>query len=72
MSKLNEMIYMGLSHHVVFKNRQGKTLLRLPLIWAVAITVAAPQLLVAVLLAMAIELLEVTYDDQPAGAGELK
>lgn len=72
MSKLNEMIDMGLSHHLVFKNRRGKTFLRLPLIWAVVLTVAAPQLLLAVLFFVAIELVEVTYDDQVASAGRGK
>lgn len=72
MSRLNEMIDMGLSHHLVFKNRQGRKLLRLPLIWAVVLTVAAPQLLLAVLFMMAVELIEVIYDDQVANAGKSK
>ena len=67
MSRLSELLDAGKRHHVTLNNRKGKTLVRIPLLWAVVIVVAAPQVLVAVLVAMVLEIIEVEYDGRQRG-----
>jgi hypothetical protein len=62
MSSFSELLEAGKRHFVTLKNRKGKTLVRVPLLWAVVIVIAAPQVLVAVLVAMVLEIIEVEYD----------
>ncbi len=62
MLSFSEILEAGKRHFVTLKNRKGKTLVRVPLLWALVIVIAAPQVLVAVLVAMVLEIIEVEYD----------
>lgn len=62
MSRFGELLEVGKRHYLALKDRKGKTLVRVPLLWAVVIVIAAPQVLVAVLVAMILEIIEVEYD----------
>lgn len=58
MTGLSEWLTYGKQHHVAVSNRQGKVLIRLSLLVTVILIIAAPQLLVVVLL----DLIDVAYD----------
>jgi len=67
MSTLSELFETGKRHHVSLKNKKGKTLFEISLLLAVILTIAAPQLLLVVLVALLLEIIEVEYDGQPIG-----
>lgn len=67
MSKLSELIKEGKRHRVSLKKQTGKTLINISLLLALILVVAAPQLLLAVLIGMALEIIEVEYDGQELG-----
>lgn len=69
MSRLSEMIDEGRRHQVAFKNKKGKTLLKIPLILVVILIIGAPQLILVVLFAMLLETIEVEYDGRPLNLG---
>ena len=57
-------------HRVTLKNRRGKTLIDLALIWAIIIALAAPELAACVLVAVLLEFIsidvrEVSPDPEP-------
>ena len=62
MSGLSELIDEAKRHHVSLKNQKGKTLVKIPLLIAVILTIAAPQLLVVVLAGMVLGIIDVEYD----------
>lgn len=46
------------------KNQKGKTLINISLLLALILVIAAPQLLLAVLIGIALEIIDVEYDGQ--------
>ena len=62
MTTLSELIREGKQHSVALTNRKGETLIELSLLWAVIVTLAAPQLLLVVLIGGLLELIDVEYD----------
>lgn len=62
MSNVNEAIETGQRHYVTIRNRQGKQLIKLSLLWTLLIVIAAPQLLLVVLFAVLLDLITVEYD----------
>ncbi len=71
MSSFSEILEAGKRHFVTLKNRKGKALVRVPLLWAVVIVIAAPQVMVAVLVAMVLEIIEVEYDGRQVDLDKL-
>lgn len=67
MSRLSELIEEGKRNDVALLNQQGKSLIKLPLIWAVIIAVAAPQLVVVLIIAVLLEILDLEYDGRLLG-----
>ncbi len=64
MSKLSELIEEGKRHRVSLKNQKGKTLIDISLLLTLILIVAAPQLLLAVLIGVMLEIIDVEYDGQ--------
>lgn len=64
MSEVSDLIDAGKRHYVTIKNKDGKILLKLSLLWTVLIIIAAPQLLLVTLIALALDLIAVEYDGQ--------
>ena len=62
MSNLSELIEEGKRHRVSLKNQKGKTLIDISLLLALILVIAAPQLLLVVLIGVALEVIEVEYD----------
>ena len=67
MSELSELIEEGKRHHVSLKNQKGKPLINISLLLALILVIAAPQLLLAVLIGVALEIIDVEYDGQELG-----
>ena len=67
MSTLSELIEVGKAHRVSLKNKKGKTLIDISLLLALILVIAAPQLLLAVLIGVAFEVIDVEYDGQALG-----
>ena len=67
MSELSELIEEGKRHRVSLKNQKGKTLINISLLLALILVVASPQLLLAVLIGVALEIIDVEYDGQELG-----
>lgn len=65
MSDLNEAIETGKRHYVTIRNRQGKQLIKLSVLWTLLIVIAAPQLLLVVLFAVLLDLITVEYNGRP-------
>ena len=70
MSRLSQLTDEGKRHHLSLKNRDGKTLVKVPLLIAVIILIAAPQLLVIVLAGLLLEMIDVEYDGRSLIFGE--
>ena len=64
MSTLSELIEEGKRHRVSLKNQKGKPLINISLLLAVILVIAAPQLLLAVLIGVMLEIIDVEYDGQ--------
>ena len=64
MSNLSGLIEEGKRHRVSLKNQKGKTLIDISLLLALILIIAAPQLLLAVLIGVALEVIDVEYDGQ--------
>ena len=62
MSNLSDLIEVGKRHRVSLKNQKGKPLIDISLLLALILIIAAPQLLLAVLIGVALELIDVEYD----------
>lgn len=62
MTTLSELIDQGKRHHITLKNKAGKQLLKLALLWTVVIVVAAPQAGVLVLVLALLDVIVVEYD----------
>jgi len=67
MSNLSELIEEGKRHRVSLKNQNGKTLFNISLLLAMILVIAAPQLLLAVLIGVVLEIIDVEYDGQELG-----
>jgi len=67
MSTMSELIQEGKLHRITLKNRNGKTLISISLLWAVILVIAAPQLLLVVLISLALDLVDIEYDGQELG-----
>ena len=67
MSILGELIKEGKRRRVSIKNQKGKPLINISLLLALILVVAAPQLLLAVLIGVALEIIDVEYDGQELG-----
>ena len=67
MSKLSELIEEDERHRVSLKNQKGETLINISLLLALILIIAAPQLLIAVLIGVALEIIDVEYDGQELG-----
>ena len=64
MSELSELIEEGKRHRVSLKNQKGKPLINISLLLAVILVIAAPPLLLAVLIGVVLEIIDVEYDGQ--------
>ena len=64
MSTLSELIEEGTRHRVSFKNQKGKPLIDISLLLALILIIAAPQLLLVVLIGEMLEIIDVEYDGQ--------
>ena len=62
MSKSEEMIRAAKNHNITIYNQKEKPLLQIPLWLVIILIFAAPQLLVVVLVAMALEYISVRYE----------
>ena len=62
MSNLGEIIEEGKRHRVTLKNQKGKPLIDISLVLALILIIAAPQLLLVVLIGAALEIIDVEYD----------
>jgi len=62
MSELSELIEEGKRHRVSLKNQKGENLINISLLLAVILVIAAPPLLLAVLIGVALEIIDVEYD----------
>ena len=69
MSELSELIEEGKRHRVSLKNQKGKTLINISLLLALILVIAAPQLLLVVLIGVVLEIIDVEYDGQELGWG---
>jgi len=67
MSKLSELIVEGKRHRVSLKNQKGKTLINISLLLTLILVIVAPQLLLAVLIGVALEIIDVEYDGRELG-----
>jgi hypothetical protein len=67
MSTLGELIKEGKRHRVSIKNQKGKPLINISLLLAAILVIAAPPLLLAVLIGVALEIIDVEYDGQELG-----
>ena len=67
MSNLSDLIEEGKRHRVSLKNKKGKTLINISLLLAVILVIAAPQLLLAVLIGTALEIIDVEFDGKEIG-----
>jgi len=67
MSTLGELIKEGKRHRVSIKNQKGKPLINISLLLAVILVIAAPPLLLAVLIGVVLEIIDVEYDGQELG-----
>ena len=67
MSNLSRLVEEGKRHRVSLKNRKGKILIDISLLLALILIVAAPQLLLVVLIGVAFEIIDVEYDGQELG-----
>ena len=67
MSILRELIKEGKRHRVSIKNKKGKPLINISLLLAVILVIAAPPLLLAVLVGVALEIIDVEYDGKEIG-----
>jgi type III secretory pathway component EscS len=52
---------------VSIKNQKGKPLINISLLLALILVIAAPQILLAVLIGVALEIIDVEYDGQELG-----
>lgn len=64
MSTLSEMVKEAKRHRVSLKNHKGKPLINISLLLAIILVIAAPQLLLVVLVCVALELIDVEFDSQ--------
>ena len=67
MSELSELIEEGKRHRVSLKNQKGKPLINISLLLAVILVIAAPPLLLAVLIGVVLEIIDVEYDGKEIG-----
>lgn len=67
MSTLSELITEARRHRVSLKNQKGKPLINISLLLAVILVLAAPQLLLAVLIGVLLEIIDVEYDGKEVG-----
>jgi len=67
MTTLSELIGEGKRHRVSLTNQKGKPLINISLLLALILIVAAPQLLLAVLVGVALEIIDVEFDGQELG-----
>jgi hypothetical protein len=72
MSMLRELIEEGKRHRVCIKNQKGKPLISISLLLALILVIAAPQLLLAVLIGVVFEIIDVEYDGQELSWGGLR
>jgi len=70
MTTLSELIGEGKRHRVSLTNQKGKPLINISLLLALILIVAAPQLLLAVLVGVALEIIDVEFDGQELGWDE--
>lgn len=64
MSALGEFVQEAKRHRVSLRNQKGKPLITISLLVALILAIAAPQLLLAVLVGVALEIIDVEYDGQ--------
>ena len=64
MSKLSELIEEGKKDRVSLKNHKGKTLINISLFMSLILVIAAPPVLFAVFVGVALEIIDVEYDGQ--------
>jgi len=65
MSKLSELIDESKSHHVTIRGSSGKPWFELSLLWALLISVAAPQALLLVGVLYLLDTIKIEYDGRP-------
>jgi hypothetical protein len=62
MSTLSELVQEAKLHRVYLKNKKGKPLIDISLLLALILVIAAPHLVLAVLIGVAFEIIDVEYD----------
>jgi len=67
MSNLSKLIEEGKRHRVSLKNQKGRPLINISLLLALILIIAAPQLLLAVLIGVLLEIIDVEYDGKEIG-----
>ena len=65
MSTLSELIDESKRHRVVLKNQKGKPLIDISLLLALIFIIAAPQIILAVVIGEVLEIIAVEYDGKP-------
>ena len=65
MSTLSNLIDAGKQHQITFKNRSGGKIFDISLLWAVIISLAAPQVLPLVVLLYLLDVIQLEYDHEP-------
>lgn len=69
MMTLSELIQEARRHEFTFRNSEGKVLFELQLLWAIIITLAAPQVFVLALILLLLHVIEIEYDGRPLTPG---
>jgi hypothetical protein len=71
MSTLSELIEKGKQHQVTISNDKGKPIFDLSVLWAVIISVAAPQAFFLVVLLALLGVIQVAVDGRPLTLGTM-
>ena len=69
MAQMWDLLNEGKRHNVIIENQEGKQLIRLAAIWALVITLVAPQLTLLVIICALLEIVKVGIEqDEPENA----
>jgi len=69
MSTLSEFVREAKTHRVYVKDQKGKPFIDISLLLAVILAIAAPELVLALLIGVLLELVDVEYDNKPVSLG---
>jgi hypothetical protein len=63
MAQIRDLLNEGNRHRVIIEDREGKQLIQLAAIWALVITLVAPQLTLLVVLGALLEIVKVAIEE---------